>query len=124
MSRLPCLLLTPMVACLPFKSSLDAGVSYETVSVSWPEDTDCLNEVSPEIAKEIVIGDTLMVAVAGGDTPIPDSEWEDFRPGWGNRKNSTRNLQFDDSCFARSPWADEDCEAEDCASITEVKGYT
>ena len=124
MSRLHCLLLAPMVACLPFKSSQDAGVSYETASVSWPEDTECINEEDPEIAKEIVIGDTLMVTVAGGDNPIPDSEWEDFRPGWGNRKNSTRNLQFDDSCFVRSPGADEDCEGEDCATIVEVKDYT
>ena len=99
-------------------------MSYKTVSVAWPEDTQCLNDKDPEIAKEIVIGDTLMVAVAGGDNRIPDSEWEDFRPGWGVRKNSTRNLQFADSCFARSPWADEDCEGEDCASIVEVKGYT
>ena len=124
MSRLPCLLLAPVVACLPFESSLDAGVSYETVSVSWPEDTACINEEDPKIAKEIVIGATLMVAVAGGDNPVPDSEWEDFRPGWGNRKNSTRNLQFDDSCFARSPEADEDCAGEDCATIVEVKDHT
>ena len=124
MSRLPCLLLAPMVACLPFESSLDADLSYETVHVSWPEDTECINEEDPEIAKEIVIGDTLMVAVAGGDNPIPDSEWEDFRPGWGNRKNSTRNLQFDDSCFARSPGADADCDGETCATIAEVKGHT
>lgn len=124
MSRLPCLLLAPMVACLPFESSLDADLSYETVHVSWPEDTECINEEDPDIAKEIVIGDTLMVAVAGGDNPISDSEWADFRPGWGNRKNSTRNLQFDDSCFARSPWADEDCEGEDCATFVQVKDYT
>jgi len=124
MLRLPFLFVAPVVACLPLESSLDAGVYYKTVSVAWPEDTECLNDKDPEIAKEIVIGDTLMVAVAGGDNPIPDSEWEDFRPGWGNRKNSTRNLQFDDSCFVRSPWADEDCEGEDCASIVEVKDYT
>ena len=124
MSRLPCLLLAPVVACLPLESSLDAGVSYEAVSVSWPEDTECINEEDPEIAKEIVIGESLVVAVAGGDNPIPDSDWDAFGPGWGNRKNSTRNLQFDDSCFARSPYADVDCDGEDCATIIEVKGYT
>ena len=124
MARLFCLLLAPLVACFPLRSSVDAGVSYRTISVAWPQDTRCLNDENPETAKEIVIGDTLIVAVAGGDNPIPDSVWEDFSPGWGNRKNSTRNLQFDDSCFARSPWADEDCEGEDCASIVEVKDYT
>ena len=124
MSRLSCLLLISMVACVPFESSVNAGVSYETVSDSWPEDMECINEEDPEIAKEIVVGSTLMVALAGGDNPIPDGEWEDFSPGWGNSKNSTRNLQFGESCFARSPRADEDCEGDDCATIVEVKDYT
>ena len=124
MARLFCLLLAPLVACFPLRSSVDAGVSYRTVSVAWPQDTRCLNDENPETAKEIVIGDTLMVAVAGGDHPIPDSEWEDFSPGWGNRKNSTRSLQFDDSCFARSPHAAQGCVGEDCATVVAVKDYT
>lgn len=124
MSRLSFLLVVPMVGCLPFESSLDAGVSYETVSIAWPEDTECINDDTPEVAKEIVIGSTLMVAVAAGDNPVSDSAWAAFRPGLGNTKNSTRNLQFEDSCFARSPWADEDCQGEDCATIVEVKGHT
>ena len=68
--------------------------------------------------------DTLMVSVAAGENPIPRSEWDAFDPGWGWNKNSTRVLQFTDSCFVRSPNASNSCEGDACFDVVDVGGHT
>lgn len=111
-------------ACLPFESSADAGVSYSTQTVQWDAEVECMEGGGSGEAMEILNTDTFIVALAAGDNPLPRSEWDAFDPGRGWNKNSTRVLQFTDSCFARSPYAASDCEGDSCLDIVDVQGYT
>ncbi|MBL90675.1 MAG: hypothetical protein CMH56_02545 [Myxococcales bacterium] len=105
-------------------SSEEAGISYATAPIDWPENAPCLNEETPELAKEIVIGSTSTVVISGGDNEISDEAWERYWPSFGNQKNSNRNLEFEDSCFWRSPSSRRDCEGDECQVIVEADGYT
>jgi len=111
-------------ACFGFPSSEEAGVSYATSPIDWPENAPCLNEETPELAKEIIIGSTSTVVVSGGDNEISDEAWERYWPSLGNQKNSNRNLEFKESCFWRSPSSPRDCEGGECQVIVEADGYT
>ena len=111
-------------ACFSFPSSEEAGVSYATTPIAWPENSPCINEETPKFAKEIVIGSTGTVAVSGGDNEISDEAWESYSPSLGNLKNSNRNLEFAESCFWRSPSSPRDCEGGECEVIVEADGYT
>ena len=113
-----------MLGCISFQTSMEAGISYPTTSFLWSDDLNCLNEDQPETAKELVVGSSKMVVVAGGERPVPDSEWSDFSPGFFNQKNSLRNLQFESSCLTRSPNRSADCFGEECASFVEIQAYT
>ena len=117
-------MLVLILGCLSFQTSMEAGISYPTTSLQWGDDHTCLNEDQPEIAKELVLGSSKTVVVAGGERPVPDSEWSDFSPGFLNQKNSLRNLQFDSSCLTRSPNRSADCSGEECASFVEIQAYT
>ncbi len=110
--------------CLPFESSVDAGVSYSTTPTEWRSDATCIGEENQGTAKELINMNTLMVVVAGGDSPITDRDWESFEAPSGWTKNSTRNLQFDGSCFARSPNERADCQGDACYTVVDVEGHT
>ena len=120
----PLLFLLTNVACVGFDTSEQAGISYATTTIDWPGDTPCINDETPEVAKEIVIGATRTVVVSGGDNQISDEEWADYSPSFGNTKNSDRNLEFDESCFWRSPSAPRDCTGDECRVIVEQDGYS
>ncbi len=110
--------------CIDVPTAEEAGISYPTQAIAWPEQVECLNSDTPGLAKEVLIGKTRTIVVAGGDDPISDADWEDFKPGLGNQKNSDRNLQFESSCFARSPYAPANCRGDACRSVVELKGHT
>jgi len=112
------------LGCVSIPDIASAGVSYPTTPVGWPESPDCLNDDTPGMAKEVLVGATRTVVVAGGDDPISDEAWEDFSPGLGNVKNANRNLLFEDSCFSRSPASPASCEGDGCRSQVEIKGHT
>lgn len=111
-------------ADVPETDASENGVSYATTEIDWPANVDCINEGTPETAKEIIIGRTRTVILAGGSNPISDAEWETYSPPVGNIKNSTRFLEFDNDCFWRSPSATRDCEGASCERIIELDGYT
>ena len=113
-----------LLACVSIPSIADARISYPTTPVAWPETLECLNDQTPGMPKEVLVGATRTVVVAGGDDPIPDAAWADFSPGLGNVKNQNRNLLFEDSCFWRSPAAPASCQGDACRSQVEIKGYT
>lgn len=113
-----------LIGCISIPSIKAAGVSYPTTPVAWPEAVACLNDETPGMAKEVIMGSTRTVVVAGGDRPISDEAWEDFSPGLGNLKNQNRNLLFEDSCFWRSPVSPASCAGDDCRRQVEIKGYT
>ncbi len=113
-----------LVACVSIPSIEAAGVSYPTTPIAWPDDPACINGETPGMAKEVVVGATRTVVVAGGDNPISDAAWEDFSPGLGNIKNANRNLTFEDSCFWRSPGSAASCAGDSCKRQVEIKGYT
>jgi hypothetical protein len=113
-----------LAACVSIPGIEASGVSYPTTPIAWPDAPECLNEQTPGLAKEVLVGATRTVVVAGGDDPISDEAWGDFSPGLGNRKNQDRNLLFEESCFSRSPAAPASCEGEACRSQIEIGGYT
>ena len=111
-------------ACFSIPTAKEAGVSYATIPTPWPDDVDCLNGDNPGVAKEVLMGSTRTVVVAGGDHAISDDAWRTYSPSFGNQKNSDRHLLFGPSCFARSPRAGADCVGDDCRTIVELDGYT
>ena len=117
-------MLALLIGCVSIPSIEASGVSYPTTPVAWPETIACLNDETPGLAKEVLVGSTRTVVVAGGEDPISDEAWEAFSPGLGNVKNQNRNLLFGDSCFWRSPASPASCEGDACRSQVEIKGYT
>jgi hypothetical protein len=106
-------------------SAESAGVQYTTVPSAWPVDRPCINQQRGAIvAKEVLMGRTKTVVVAGGPNPISDDAWATFSPGMFNQKNSDRHTLFTRSCFARSPAAPADCVGEDCRRVVENGGHT
>lgn len=102
-----------------------AEVHYAAVPSPWPAGRACINqERGAIVAKEVLMGRTKTVVVAGGANPISDDAWETFSPGLFNQKNSDRHTLFTRSCFARSPEAPADCVAEACRRVVENGGRT
>lgn len=120
------LLLAPVLSgCLSVPTVQEAGVSYATAAAAWPADAACLNKArSPGVAKEVLVGRTRTVVIAGGPSPISDEAWRDFRPGLGKQKNSDRHLLFERSCFSRSPDRPASCRGADCATIERFGGHS
>ena len=118
----PLLLLT---ACLSIPTAKQAGISYEATVAAWPATPTCLNDPTPVgTAKEVLMGSTRTVVIAGGDHPITDAEWATYRPSFGNLKNSDRHLLFNRSCFSRSPDAPPDCQGAACRDVRRLDGHT
>jgi hypothetical protein len=112
-------------ACVSLPTSQAAGVSYAATPSTWPTETGCLNPAKPRgIAKEIMVGSMMTVAIAGGDKSISDDDWRTFDPGFGNTKNSDRHLLFQRSCFSRSPSRASTCVGDDCREIVNVGGHS
>ena len=99
MTVLVLLALLASTACFSLPSSEEAGISYAITPIDWPENAPCLNEETPALAKEIVIGSTSTVVISGGDNEISDEAWEHYWPSFGNQKNSNRNLEFERRAF-------------------------
>ena len=57
MTVLVLLALLASTACFSLPSSEEAGISYATTPIDWPENAPCLNEETPALAKEIIIAD-------------------------------------------------------------------
>jgi hypothetical protein len=112
-------------ACAGLPTAREANVSFSTVESQWPASTVCLNSATPTgIAKEVLIGSTRTVVIAGGPSPISDEAWASFSPGLGNQKNSDRHLLFARSCYARSPSRSASCVGDDCREIVTLGGYS
>ncbi len=122
-AALPALLLF-MSGCLPFQSSEDAGISFRTTPVPWPEDTECVEEGVRDTAYELLSQDSFIVVANSGTAPINADQWADFDPPAPWVKNSTRNLLFSDQCFSRSPDASPTCSGTDCEILVDISGYT
>jgi hypothetical protein len=102
-----------------------AGIEYASVPSRWPADRECINQQRGAIvAKEVLMGRTRTVVVAGGPSPISDEDWVTFTPGMFNRKNSDRHTLFTRSCFARSPSAPADCVGDRCRRVLENEGHS
>ncbi|GAB4520743.1 MAG: hypothetical protein OHK0046_31370 [Anaerolineae bacterium] len=101
-------------------------ITYATVQSSLPETYACAggSEDSPGVAKEILNLETDDIFVAGGDNPMPDDVWADYRFRLPILKNSTRNLLFDQSCFYRSPDATVTCSGDSCFTLEEIVDYS
>ena len=111
--------------CARLPTAREANVSFSTVESSWPASTPCLNSPTPSgSAKEVLVGSTRTVIIAGGASPISDEAWTSFSPGFGNQKNSDRHLLFARSCYARSPSRSTSCVGDGCREIVDLGGYT
>jgi hypothetical protein len=111
--------------CAELPTAREADVSFPTVESSWPAGTVCLNSPTPSgIAKEVLVGSTRTVIIAGGAAPISNEAWASFSPGFGNQKNSDRHLLFSRSCYARSPSRPASCVADGCREIVDLGGHT
>lgn len=106
-------------------SAQSAGIHYAAIPSPWPASRDCLNQQRGGIvAKEVLMGRTRTVVVAGGPSAISDEEWATFTPGMFNQKNSDRHTLYSRSCFARSPAAPADCVGDGCRRVVENGGHT
>jgi hypothetical protein len=65
-----------------------------------------------------------VVVISGGAHPIPDDEWQKYRPPLPWIKNIERKLLFDGSYFMRSPHAPEDATGPGRYTVREVSGFT
>lgn len=88
-----------------------------------PESATCL-EFASGAPRELVFGLSRTVVAAGGPSPVPESEWADFRPGFTNRRIAPRTALSQNECLWRSPGAAADCEGAACATVVESGGYT
>jgi hypothetical protein len=114
-----------LVCCVRLPTARDARVSFATDESVWRAQDGCLNKAAPTgFAKEVLMGSTRTVVIAGGPLPISDEDWTGFWPGPGNRKNSDRHLLFTRSCFARSPNRPAGCRGDDCREVVELRGHT
>ncbi|MCP4140132.1 MAG: hypothetical protein GY755_07560 [Chloroflexi bacterium] len=110
---------------MTFPTSTEAGVSFQTIQSSLPENSGCLNEAGEAgLAKELINMGEGLVVVGAGDTIMPDDVWADYSPKLPWQKNTNRNTMFNDSCFYRSPSAPADCQGEECQMELEVDGYS
>jgi hypothetical protein len=105
-------------------TAAEAGISYKTEASAWPADVACLNAQAVTVAKEVFMGSTRTVVIAGGADAISDDAWATYSPSLGNRKNSNRHLLFTNSCFSRSPGVDAECSGDACRAIVDLDGYT
>ena len=111
--------------CARLPTTRAANVSFLTVESSWPAGAACLNSPTPSgIAKEVLVGFTRTVIIAGGASPISDEAWASFSPGFGNQKNSDRHLLFARSCYARSPSRPASCVGDGCRESVNLGGHT
>ena len=102
-----------------------AGIHYKTTPSPWPEDGICINQQRDAvIAKELLMGGTQTVVIAGGSNPISDQAWAMYLPGGFNQKNSDRHTLFTYSCLVRSPAVPLGCADETCRRVVEIDGYT
>jgi len=89
---------------------------------------DCIQVKDPSqntaIAKELIEPATRTVYIAGGASALDDGRWSDYSPPAGLRKNTTRHLLFDGSCFLRSFTRPPACEGHDCLSVRRIDGHT
>lgn len=122
------LLATPpfvISGCMSLPSPESAGIRYETSPSPWPTDAVCINpERGAVVAKEVLMGATRTVVIAGGSHPISDAAWVTYAPTGFNQKNSDRHTLFVRSCFTRSPSAPPGCAGEACRRVVENDGYT
>jgi hypothetical protein len=88
-----------------------------------PDAATCL-EFAPGELREIVFGLSRTVVAAGGPSPVPESEWADFRPGFTNRRVAPRTSFTESECLWRSPGVAAACEGAACATVAESGGYT
>jgi hypothetical protein len=118
-------LLGVTAGCSSLPDSKHAGTRYDTTPSPWPADGACINpQRGALVAKEVLMGRTRTVVIAGGPNPISDQAWATYRPGGANQKNSDRHTMFTRSCFARSPAAPPDCVGESCRRTVESDGHT
>lgn len=110
---------------LTFPTSIEAGISFQTIQSTLPENSGCLNKAGEAgLAKELInLGEGLVV-VGAGDTAMPDDVWVDYSPQRPWQKNTDRHTMFSDSCFYRSPNAPADCQGDDCRIDIEMGGYS
>lgn len=107
-----------------FPTSVEAGVSFQTIQSGRPEGSGCLNEIPTEgLAKELINLESRTVILGIGEGSMPDDEWAQFEPSLPIAKNINRNVMFDSDCFYRSPGAPVDCEGEACRITEEFMGY-
>ncbi len=97
-------------------SSEDAGVLFETVQSTPPDNRTCLDQDGgrDSAAKELINIVDAVVATNNGARVMSDDEWSEYSPPLPNVKNRDRTKLFDDYCLYRSPGAPGDCEGEDC----------
>lgn len=81
--------------------------------------------VELEEAFEIIDETSFTTYKSGGSNEISDAAWVDYVPPDPYSKNSTRNLQFNEHIFRRSPSADPDSEGDDrIVYVATSDGYT
>lgn len=118
-------ILCATAGCSSLPDAKQAGIRYDTTPSPWPADVACINQQhGAVVAREMLMGRTRTVVIAGGPAPISDQAWAAYRPGGYNQKNSDRHTMFTRSCFARSPSAPPDCAGERCRRVIESDGHT
>ena len=115
-------LLYAFIQSLALPTLEEAGLRYRTTqAIPIPDDVDW---GSIGFAKELIHQPESMVVVDGGPNPVPDLEWDDFKPRFPWSKNIDRNILFQKTFFIRSPYAPMDCSGSNCLIIREYKDYT
>jgi hypothetical protein len=75
-------------------------------------------------AKELINTKEKLVIVGGGENPISDEEWDNFKPRYPWTKNIDRHLLIDKTALLRSPGAESDCESTACLTFINYRGYS
>lgn len=97
------------------------GLRYSTNKTKLPDEIIWSQIV---FAKELLNNLNKKVIVAGGNNPIDNQKWEQFKPFFPYQKNINRNLIFKKTSFIRSPDTDASCKNESCLRIINYKDYS
>jgi hypothetical protein len=99
---------------------------YNTTVISGiPIGASCINKGGrTALAIEMIDLGEDVVYLAGGDTPITESEWDATTVRFPHMKNSKRYLLFDDNCLYRSPGKPANCQGDGCVRFVELYGHS
>lgn len=105
-----------------FPTTEKAGIRYKTTPAFEVPDNIEWKKVG--LAKELINLKEKSVIISGGENPVPDEKWDNFKPAFPWTKNIDRYILIDKTVLFRSPNTKSDCKNTDCFTSMAYKGFS